>query len=144
MRVRPLTLADTGDALALYLDLTAGPKEVFAGDYERVLSHPGTTIYGAEVDGRIRSMLTLHLLPNVTWVGRPYGLVENVITDAGYRKKGLGKTVMLHALGEAQAAGAYKVMLMTGVQRAATGFYEACGFESTGKIGFQIRWPEGP
>lgn len=132
--------SDTEDALALYLELTAGPKTASAEDYLRVLEHPGTTIFGADVGGRPRSMLTLHVLPNVTWGGRPYAIIENVVTHKEYRRTGLGRATMIHALEIAKAANAYRAMLMTGPQRGASGFYEACGFESSGKIAFQIRW----
>lgn len=142
MLVRALTQADGEDALALYTDLTVGPKTTRLEDFARVLAHPDTWIFGAEIDDQIVSMATLHLLPNVTWGGRPYGLVENVVTKTSHQKQGFGRAVMTHLLEVARQRNAYKVMLQTGGGRVAEGFYAACGFVSEGKTGFQKRWPD--
>lgn len=140
--IRRLVRADAADALALYSELTFGPKTLDAQAFERVLEHDGTTVFGAEVDGNIRAMVTLHLLPNVTWNARPYGLIENVITALPYRRTGLGRKVLSAAVTAAWEADAYKVMLMTGKKRGAAGFYEATGFSREDKDALVIRRPE--
>lgn len=86
-------------------------------------------------------MLTLHLLPNVTWDARPYGLIENVVTVQSHRRRGIGKALMQYSLATAWAAGAFKVMLMTGKKRDAKGFYEAAGFSAEDKLAMVIRRP---
>ncbi len=137
--VRALTHADTDDALFLYTELTFGPATHDADAFARVLQHAGTTVLGAEAEGHIRSMVTLHLLPNVTWNARPYGLIENVVTSRNHLRLGLGKAVLQAALDLAWEANAYKVMLMTGQKRGATGFYESVGFSSEDKHAMVIR-----
>jgi GNAT superfamily N-acetyltransferase len=140
-RVRPLGGEDTEAALSLYAQLTRGPKEVSAKAFHNVLAHPGTTVFGAEGAGTILSMATLHILPNVTSGGRPYGLIENVITHGAYRNRGFGRLV-LRALSEAAwTHNAYKLMLMTGQKRGARGFYESCGFSSEDKFALVMRRP---
>ena len=141
MHIRPLTADDTADALALYSELTFGPPCTDGAAFLRVLSHPGTRVFGADEDGRIIGMVTLHLLPNVTWDARPYGLIENVVTASAHRGRGVGRKVMQGALDRAWAADAYKVMLLTGQKRGARGFYEAVGFGSEDKSGLVIRRP---
>jgi len=140
-RVRPLGGEDTDAALVLYTQLTVGPKEVSAASFHGVLAHPGTTVFGAEGAGALLGMATLHLLPNVTWGGRPYGLVENVVTHCDHRKRGIGRALLSAIAEAAWAANAYKIMLMTGQQRGARGFYESCGFSSEDKFALVMRRP---
>lgn len=138
-RIRPLTQADTADALKLYTELTFGPAALDAKAFHAVLSHPGTTVLGADVAGCVRAMVTLHLLPNVTWNARPYGLIENVVTARSHQRQGLGKALLQAATQKAWDTHAYKVMLMTGKKRGAKGFYEAAGFSSEDKHALVIR-----
>ncbi|MEQ6249681.1 GNAT family N-acetyltransferase [Sulfitobacter sp. HNIBRBA3233] len=140
--IRRLTNADFDDALALYRALTRDPVPVSAAprDFAAVLAHPGTAIFGAEVDGRIRSMLTAHLLPNMTSGGRAYGLIENVVTDPGFQRRGLGRMTLRAAIDHARGAGAYKLMLLTGTARGARGFYEKLGFSDAEKHGMVLRF----
>ncbi|MBT8414752.1 MAG: GNAT family N-acetyltransferase [Boseongicola sp.] len=137
--VRHLDLADTDDALALYAELTAGPTKFDPHAFAVVLQHDGTFVFGAERDGQIIAMVTLHILPNVTWGGRPYALVENVITSAAHRGKGVARQVMQTAIGAAWSAGCYKIMLLTSQARGAKGFYEAVGFSDDNKYGMTLR-----
>lgn len=140
-RVRPLGGEDTEASLRLYTELTPGPKEVSADAFYDVLAHSGTTVFGAEGAGTILAMATLHILPNVTWGGRPYALIENVVTDRNHRKRGIGRAVLLGALDQAWRADAYKVMLLTGQNRGARGFYESVGFSAEDKDAMVIRRP---
>lgn len=141
VQIRPLSDVDAAAALALYNELTFGPKSRDTAAFHAVLHHPGTTVFGAFAGTTLVAMLTLHVLPNVTWGARPYGLVENVITTATRRKQGIGKQLMHHAIAQAWNANAFKVMLMTGKKRAATGFYEAVGFSAEDKTAMVIRRP---
>jgi GNAT superfamily N-acetyltransferase len=84
-------------------------------------------------------MATLHVLPNVTWNGRPYALVENVMTHPQHRLKGIGRTVLTAATEAAWAKGAYKIMLMTSRREGARGLYEACGFYGEDNVGMVLR-----
>ena len=140
-RIRPLTKADAVNALALYSELTLGPPTEDPAAFQAVLNHPGTTVFGAQVNEQLAAMVTLHVLPNVTWNARPYALIENVITSSAYRRRGLGRDVMQHAIQTAWKADCYKVMLMTGQKRGATGFYQAVGFSSEDKFAMVIRRP---
>jgi orotate phosphoribosyltransferase len=82
----------------------------------------------------------LAVIPNLTRGGRPYGLIENVVTHADFRRRGFGKAVLARALDLAWQLGCYKVMLLTGSKRPETHhFYHACGFRSGEKTGFVAR-----
>lgn len=143
MLYRTLRPDDFDDALALYRELS-GTRPVADGDFGRdrfreVLDRDGTAIYGAETDGSMVSMATLHLMPNMTYGGRPYALVENVVTLKTYQGRGIGRGVMNALIDAAWAAGAYKVMLLTGRRAEARGFYEKLGFDGDEKHGMILR-----
>jgi GNAT superfamily N-acetyltransferase len=141
LHLRALIQADAKDALTLYSALTIGPPCDDVAAFCHVIAHAGTTVFGAFKSGNLASMVTLHILPNVTWGGRPYGLIENVITRPDHRRTGLGRAALEHALARAWEADAYKVMLLTGQKRGALGFYTAVGFSSEDKHGLVIRSP---
>ncbi|MBM1688408.1 GNAT family N-acetyltransferase [Sulfitobacter geojensis] len=136
---RRLTPSDADQALILYNELTVGPPAQSTAGFSVVLDHPGTQVFGV-FDGReLAAMVTLHLLPNVLWDGRPYGVIENVVTRASHQRRGYGRLVMQGAIDAAWDADAYKLMLMTGTGRGATGFYEALGFSSKDKFAMVMR-----
>jgi GNAT superfamily N-acetyltransferase len=98
------------------------------------------TVFVAEADEALVSSCTLLVIPNLTRGARPYALVENVVTRADYRKRGLARAVLEAALDAAWAADCYKVMLATGSKNPETlRFYERSGFERGGKTFFQAR-----
>jgi ribosomal protein S18 acetylase RimI-like enzyme len=104
-----------------------------------LLGSTNTTVYVAETGGRLVGSCTLIIVPNLTRGARPYGLIENVVTHAEARRRGIGHAVLKIALENAWAADCYKVMLMTGRKDEGTlKFYEAAGFER-GKTAFEIR-----
>ena len=139
MTARPLTRADWPDAEALYCELTAGDAVGTSADFEALLSHPRTSVFGNEKDGRVISMVTLHVLPNLTRGGRPYALIENVVTAKSHQGCGHGRAAIEAAVDSAKSADCYKVMLLTGQTGTAKGFYEAVGFSGDDKWGMIIR-----
>ena len=139
MMLRALTIEDWPEAEALYWELTASGAVAGRDAFAAVLNHVGTSVYGQVQDSALLAMATLHILPNMTYAGRPYALIENVVAAKATRGQGHGKAVMKHCIAQAQAAGCYKVMLLTGEARKARGFYEAVGFSSDEKHGMIIR-----
>ena len=84
-------------------------------------------------------MATLHVLPNMTHGGRPYALVENVVTLATHRQRGFGRRVMEAIAQAAWAQDCYKIMLLTGRQNRAKGFYQSLGYDPDEKYGMVLR-----
>ena len=80
----------------------------------------------------MRGSLSLIIVPNLTHVGRPYAIIENVVVDASERGAGHGEALMRHAIEEARRAGCYKVSLTSNKSRPdAHRFYERLGFRAT-------------
>lgn len=141
--IRAACRADLPALLDLYQHLSPGddtPTLALAEDvFERFLAYAGSVVLVAEVDGAVAASCTLVVVPNLTRGGRPYGLIENVVTHAAHRRRGLGQRLLDAASDAAWAADCYKVMLMTGSKKPETlAFYRAAGFEAS-KTGFQKR-----
>jgi GNAT superfamily N-acetyltransferase len=77
------------------------------------------------------------IIPNLTRKGRPYALIENVITHPDYRRKGFGRAMIQLLLDFARDNDCYKVMLLSAANRtAADEFYKSMGFNGDIKKGF--------
>lgn len=139
MNVRPLVPNDASAALALYTHLVGDQVLGDVSDFEAVIGHSGTQIWGAFAGADLLAMATLHILPNVTQQGRSYALIENVVTHSHHRGCGFGRAVMSDVMEAAWAAGCYKIMLLSGKAGQARGFYEALGFGANEKWGMSIR-----
>jgi GNAT superfamily N-acetyltransferase len=142
--IRAASGGDLAGILALYRHLNPDDPDPDAARAEAawsaIVSAPMMTVFVAEADDRLVSSCTLVIVPNLTRAARPYGLVENVVTHAEYRNRGLARSVLKTALDAAWAAGCYKVMLATGSKNPETlRFYEQSGFERGGKTFFQAR-----
>ena len=83
------------------------------------------------------STCMLAVVPNLASGGSPFGVIEHVVTLPQYRRRGLGRTVLQFALNRAWAQGCYKVILLSGAQRAdAHKLYESVGFRGDVERGF--------
>lgn len=107
--------------------------------WHQIIEHPGTTVFCAQINDDLVSTATLHILPNMTFNGRPYALIENVITSVNYRGQNIGRQLMLEIMETAWQADAYKIMLLTGKQTGAKEFYEKLGFTEDQKHGMICR-----
>lgn len=135
---------DLPGILALYRQLNPGDPVLDPAAAEAVwaalLSSGLTTPFVADLAGLLVSSCTLAIVPNLSRGARPYGVIENVVTDADHRRTGLGRAVLHAALDKAWNANCYKVLLATGSRREATlRFYEGAGFERGAKTYFEIR-----
>ena len=138
LTARQLTAKDAPAIETLYVALI-GEQAMDMGQLPAILSHPGTSMWGALSGMQVVSMVTLHLLPNVTQSGRPYGLIENVVTLPAVQGRGSGRIAMQAAIDHAWGHDAYKIMLLTGQDTGARGFYEKLGFRGDQKFGMQLR-----
>ena len=143
--VRPATLADLSVLTDLYHQLHPDeppwPSEAAASEaLSKVLTQPGTTIYVGEVDGRAIATCTLIVTQNFSRCGRPFAMIENVVTDRDHRKRGFGRQLVQHAMAIAREQDCYRVTLMTGSKREETlRFYEATGLRRNTKTAFELR-----
>lgn len=142
--IREIRQLELEELLNLYTHLheTDIPPESPARDalWKALLADPNYHIIVAEVDGRLCASCTLVVVPNLTRGLRPYGVVENVVTRREYRRRGLASACLNRARELAQAAGCYKLMLLTGAKDASIlRFYEQAGYRGRDKTAF-VQW----
>lgn len=142
--VRPAVGADLASVLLLYrhlnpVDPTPDPARAEAA-WSALLDSPLTTVFVADAGGVLVASCTLVVVPNLTRGARPYGLIENVVTHADHRRRGLGHAVLAGAMEAAWNAHCYKVMLATGSRNPGTlQYYESAGFVRNSKTFFEAR-----
>lgn len=111
--------------------------------WNEISNDPKLHYFVAEVEGQLVASCTLAIIPNLTRGARPYGVIENVVTHANYRRQGIGTQLLKYALQTAWEQKCYKVMLLTGTKQEATlHFYEQAGFQRGVKTGFVALAPE--
>jgi len=141
---RCATEHDLPEVLDLYRHLHPHDVQLETAIAERVwsnlLASSFMTVIVAETAEQLVASCTLAIVPNLSRGGRSYGVIENVVTHADHRKRGLGRRVLAHALDIASQADCYKVHLATGSKQETTlRFYEDAGFERGGKTYFEVR-----
>ena len=129
--------------LELYQQLNKGDNidEITAKSIWENIRNQNIKYFVARENGKIIASCYICIIPNLTRGGQSIGLIENVITDMEYRRKGVGKTVIGNAIKYAQEQNCYKVILQSGNKRTdAHLFYEKIGFDGKSKKAFEMRF----
>jgi ribosomal protein S18 acetylase RimI-like enzyme len=138
--IRDLGVGDVDALIDLYRHLNAGDAPPSPEAVRGAFAHPGLRHFGRFDCDRLVASCNLAVIPNLTRGGRPYGVIENVVTQVEHRGRGHGQAVVRHALEQAWAMEAYKVVLTTSRKDEATlAFYEHCGFDRQDKTAFVAR-----
>lgn len=145
--IRECREQDLAGLLSLYAELRprdpvmtpAMARETLAS----LLARPEVRIIVAEVGGELAATCQLGVIPTLTNGGRPFGIIEHVITGAAFRRQGLSHQLLEHTLALAWELDCYKVMLLSGEGReAAHRLYEGLGFKAGIEKGFVIKAPQ--
>lgn len=142
--VREANKDDLEAVLELYLflhdDSIPEHDDHLAKTWDQIMDDPNHHIVVNEVDGKIVSSCVCVIIPNLTRNVRPYAFVENVVTHADYRCRGLAGECLAYAKEIAEKENCYKMMLLTGSKRESTlRFYQNAGYNSNDKTAF-IQW----
>ena len=96
-------------------------------DYTAYLHHPDKAVFFAFVDDQLAGQVIMRRNWNL------YALVEDITVDAGFRRKGVGRLLLQHAVDWARDRQLSGVMLETQNNNvAACHLYESCGFKLAG------------
>jgi glucosamine-phosphate N-acetyltransferase len=141
--IRPARIEDLGDLLGLTYQLSKKTKEdeqITKDTFERsltaILEDKTNLLVVYESENKVVGTATLLLQLNLSHGARPYGHIENVVTDSAYRGKGVGKALITYLLDEARKRNCYKVIL--DCSKANIPFYEKCGLAPTGEVEMRI------
>ncbi|MEX0963924.1 MAG: GNAT family N-acetyltransferase [Pseudohongiellaceae bacterium] len=141
VQIRPLPANDLSRAMNLIseLELTEERKlreNDIRGIYSKI-NAAGGAVLAAYRGSKIVGTCTLNVCANLSWSGRPYGVIENLIVTKDERSRGIGKSLLLFARRLAESKNCYKVTLMTKEKGSdSDSFYRSVGFSSD-EIGYQ-------
>ena len=144
--VREAVKEDLDELLNLYLFLheknIPENSEHLENTWKTIIEDINHHIVVKEINGKIVSSCVCIIVPNLTRNIRPYALIENVVTNEGYRGKGYATECLNYAKEIAIKDNCYKMMLLTGTKNENTlAFYKSAGYNSDDKIAF-IQWLE--
>ena len=143
IEIREAAPNDLSALLGLYAflhDEAPPPQEKAADIWGHICAAEGHHVILGFLRGVAVSSCVLVVVPNLTRGGRPYALVENVITHPDFRHMGFASAVLAYAEQLARDANCYKIMLSSGAKDKATlRFYEAAGYNRLDKTAF-VRW----
>jgi len=144
MLVRAATLEDHDRVMELMCFLQPNDPKLSEAESQSIFSEIVNSrrfiILVAEKHKCIASTCYINIIPNLTRHAAPYAVIENVVTHPDFRRQGIGKALMTHALELAKTVGCYKVMLLTGGDQDVLEFYKSCGMKSGVKTAFIERW----
>jgi GNAT superfamily N-acetyltransferase len=109
------------------------PAHDYLPAFEEIEADPRQTVFvGETAELGVIATLTLILIPNLSYRGRPYAVIENVVVSSEARGVGVGERIVMHAVQLAREAGCYRVGLTSNNQRLDTHrFYRRLGFVAT-------------
>lgn len=141
MELRPARQEDLPGLLELYRHLnpedpSLDSQRAFAL-WEQIRSHSGIHYLVAVEAERVVSTCNVTVIPNLTRNGRPYALVENMVTAPDFWKQGIARALLDLAVEYERSRDCYKISLLSSAKRTeAHGFYAAAGFDGSLKKGF--------
>jgi ribosomal protein S18 acetylase RimI-like enzyme len=101
--------------------------------FEKIEGYPDYAIYVAVYRGEIIGSFELLIMDNLGHLGAPSAVIEDVVVDPKWQRKGIGKRMMREALKICHAKGCYKMVLSSNLKRnRAHAFYESLGFKRHG------------
>lgn len=108
--------------------------------WTKILQDKDYHIIVAQENKKIVSSCVCVIIHNLTHNQQSYALIENVVTDEQYRKRGLATQCLNYAKQIALKSNCYKLMLLTSSKMESTlNFYRKAGYNSEDKTAF-IQW----
>jgi GNAT superfamily N-acetyltransferase len=102
--------------------------------WKEILDDPRLYCFVIAQGSKLIASCVLDIVPNLTRGGRPFGVLQNVVTDEVSRGKGIGGKLIRQTLDFAWDKNCYQVLVQTGRPETVP-FYCAQGFKDDSKIG---------
>ena len=111
-------------------------------DYRKVFieicSDPRRELLVAEYQGEVVGTVALFIISGLSHCAAPYTLVENLIVNHKYRRRGIGKKLMEYTIARAKQERCHRIELCSDKRRKeAHRLYHSVGFEASA-YGFRI------
>jgi GNAT superfamily N-acetyltransferase len=149
LAVRAATEADLPRLLELLdqIDDSMYPTRREAGEaarlsmFRQIAADPRQHLLVAAADGRIVGTVHLVVIPHFSRTCKPSGLLESMVVDEAYRRRGVGAALLREVQRLARDAGCYKLALSSNLtRRGAHRFYSRLGWKRT-HYGFSLEPP---
>ena len=146
LAVRAAVESDLPHVLALLdqMDDSMYPRRDDAGEaarlsvFRQIAADPRQHLLVADADGRIVGTVHLVMIPHFSRSCKPSGLLESMVVDEAYRRKGVGAALLREVQHLALEAGCYKLALSSNLaRRGAHRFYSRLGWKRT-HYGFSL------
>jgi len=142
--IRKAIATDVSQILELYEELSISNLPIDVDEAIAVLEKSeqnDITYFVAVDDGRVVATCFIAIIPAMKMQCSPIGFIENVVTAAEYRRRGIGREIMQTTIDYAKERGCFKVTLSSGAERgAAHDFYKSLGFDGESKKNFELRF----
>jgi L-amino acid N-acyltransferase YncA len=146
--IRPAKESDLPRILELYHELsitTTGVEQhlnTSSDDYQKVfadiLSDPRRELLVAEHQGKVVGTVALFIISGLSHGAAPYTLVENLIVNHKYRRRGIAKKLMEYTIARAKQERCHRIELCSDKRRKeAHRLYSSLGFRPSA-YGFRI------
>ena len=123
---------------SMYVQREDAGQAVRLSVFRRIDADPLQHLLVADDDGRIVGTVHLILIPHLSRSCKPSGLLESMVVDEAYRRKGVGAALLREAERLALEAGCYKLALSSNLaRRGAHRFYSRLGWKRT-HYGFSV------
>jgi GNAT superfamily N-acetyltransferase len=134
---RLLELIDQIDD-SMYPTRRDGDDSARLSTFRQIAADPRQHLLVADDDGRIVGTVHLIVIPHLSRSCKPSGLLESMVVDEAYRRKGVGAALLREAQRLALDAGCYKLALSSNLARGgAHRFYSRLGWKRT-HYGFSV------
>ena len=136
--IREAVTADIPAILSLYAEPDMDDGKIMGFEAAREIfrkfsSYPNYRLFVASVRDRVVGTYALIILDNLAHMGAPSALVEDVVVESKWRRKGVGRAMINHAISLCREANCYKLALSSNlIREPAHRFYEALGFAQHG------------
>lgn len=136
MMIRKAKGTDANELKTLYFEYLTHfpPKEeqdmsLWQNMLDKFVQDENMYLLVAEEDGKVVSSVQMAIIEGLTHNVRPFAVIENVVTHADYRNRGLASALLEKASEIARERRCYKVFLETGSNKESTlNFYRNNGF----------------
>lgn len=136
--IREATAEDIPHILQLYRQPDMGNGKSLSTQeaiciYNKMLSYPNYKLYVVSCENNIVGTFALAIMDNLANMGKPSGLIEDVVVKTEWQRKGIGKQMINYAINLCRQNGCYKAALSSNLKREkAHQFYESLGFAKHG------------